>query len=242
MTQKLAAFICMTGFLKEKLLDLGVPRQKIFVKPHFLDASQVVPMSGQGDYVLYLGRLSPEKGIWTLIHAFEKLKDHRLKIVGTGPLEDNLKKYVRDKGLRNIELLGFKDGTEKWGLLRNSAFTVVPSILYETFGVAVLEAYAAGKPVVASRLGSLPYVIEENKSGTLFEPGCVDDLVNKVVHLINRPDEVDRMGRYARSLVESAYSPEACYQKLTGIFSSVRSNGNNDSIRPGTLKSRAQET
>jgi len=233
MTQKIAAFICMTGFLKEKLLELGIPEEKLFVKPHSLDASQVLPMPGAGDYVLYLGRLSPEKGIWTLIHAFEQLKGPRLKVVGTGPLEDRLKEYVRDGGLSNIELLGFADGSEKWELLRNSLFTVVPSIWYETFGLVVLEAYAAGKPVVGSGLGSLPYIIEQNKSGILFEPGCVDDLVKKVGYLLNRPDEVDRMGRYARSVVETNYSPAACYQKLMGIFSSVCRNGERRSVEPG---------
>lgn len=233
MTQKIAAFICMTGFLKEKLLELGIPEEKIFVKPHFLDASQVLPMPGAGDYVLYLGRLSPEKGIWTLIHAFEQLKNPRLKVVGTGPLEERLKQYIRDKGLRNIELLGFRDGSEKWELLRNSLFTVVPSILYETFGLVVLEAYAAGKPVVGSRLGSLPYIIEQNKSGVLFEPGSVDDLVKKVGYLLERPDAVDRMGRYARSLVEREYSSGACYQRLMGVFSSVCRDADRRSIEPG---------
>lgn len=234
MTHKIAAFICMTGFLKEKLLEVGIPEEKIFVKPHFLDASQVVPTPGAGgDYVLYLGRLSAEKGIWTVIQAFEQLKKFRLKVVGTGPLEDKLREYVRDKGLKNIELLGFRDGSEKWELLRNSLFTVVPSIWYETFGLVVLEAFAAGKPVVGSRLGSLPYIIEQNKSGILFEPGCVEDLVRKVGYLLNRPDEVDRMGRYARSVVETNYSPAACYQRLMGIFSSVCRNGDRCSAEPG---------
>jgi glycosyltransferase involved in cell wall biosynthesis len=105
--------------------------------------------------------------------------------------------------------------------------------LYETFGLVILEAFAAGKPVVGSRLGSLPYIIEQNKSGILFEPGSVDDLVKTVKYLLNRPDEVDRMGRYARSVVETNYSPATCYQKLMGIFSSVCRNGDRRSVEPG---------
>ena len=220
---KIDGFVCLTEFSKQQLLEVGVAEQKIFIKPNFVAAPVMHPAGKNkpNNYVLYIGRLSAEKGLWTLVRAFERLRDAVLKIVGTGPLEDPLKAYVRDRGLRNIEFCGFRQGQEKWELLKSSLFTVVPSEWYETFGLVVIEAYAAGKPVVGSRLGSLPWVIEENKSGLFFEPGNVDDLVNKAGYLLDRPDEVDRMGRYARSLFESTYSPDACYQKLIGIFASV---------------------
>ncbi len=223
MMDKIDAFVCLTESSKQKLIEVRIPIEKIFIKPNFIAAPAVHSASSNGtnNYILYIGRLSAEKGLWTLVRAFERLGEAVLRIVGAGPLEDSLKTYVRDKGLRNIEFQGYRQGREKCELLKNSLFTVVPSEWYETFGLVVLEAYAAGKPVLGARLGSLPWIIEENKSGILFEPGNVDDLVNKVVYLLNRPDEVDRMGKYARSLFESTYSPEACYQKLMGIFSSV---------------------
>lgn len=218
MLRKISAFICLTEFTKLKLLEVGVPEDKLFIKPNFIQASQVLPTPGAGDYVLYLGRLSPEKGIWSLIHAFEQLKKPRLKVVGTGLLENRLKEYVRERGLTNIELLGFRDGSEKWELLRNSLFTVVPSICYESFGLVVLEAYAAGKPVLASDIGSLPYIVRNGKSGMLFQPGSVADLTEKVRYLIERPAEIEAMGRYGRQLVDTEYGPDRAYMTLMGIF------------------------
>jgi glycosyltransferase involved in cell wall biosynthesis len=220
---KIDGFVCLTEFSKQKLLESGVAAERIFLKPNFTVAPPVDSVHpGRGNrHVLYLGRLSAEKGLWTLMHAFERLPSVMLKVAGTGPLEAVLKEYVQNKAMKNVIVLGFRDGREKSELLANSLFTVLPSEWCENFPLVALEAYAAGKPVVGSRLGSLPHVIEENKSGILFQPGCVDDLVNKVRYLLDRPDEADRMGRYARSLVETTYSPAACYQRLMSIFSSV---------------------
>jgi glycosyltransferase involved in cell wall biosynthesis len=223
MTDKIDAFVCLTEFYRQKLQEVRIPEEKIFIRPNFIDACSLRPESGGGtdSYVLYLGRLSEEKGLRTLVHAFERLPSVVLKIAGTGPLEASLKAYLQLKAIKNVVMLGFRDEKAKWDLLANSLFTVVPSECYENFPLVVLEAYAAGRPCVGSRLGSLPYVIEENRSGILFEAGCVDDLVNKVRYMVETPDEADRMGRYARSLVESTYSPAACYQTLMGIFSAV---------------------
>lgn len=222
MLRKIGAFICLTEFMKLKLLEVGIPKHKLFVKPNFVDAAGVTPFPGYGNYVAYLGRLSAEKGVWTLVRAFEVLKDPLLKIAGTGPLEAALKDYVRARGIKNIEFVGFKTGVEKWELLRGSLFSVVPSEWYETFGMVVLEAYAAGKPVIGSNLGSLPYVIEDRRSGLLFQPGNVNDLAEKVGHLLAKPAELETMGRYARKLVETKYSPEESYRNLIGIFDRMR--------------------
>lgn len=221
MCEKISAYICLTEFSKRKMIEIGVPEEKIFVKPHCVDVKDVKPHFGQGDYVLFLGRLSPEKGVWTLVRAFSQLNEIRLKIVGTGPLESELRKYVQEQNLRNIEIVGFKSGEEKWDLLQNCLFVIVPSEWYETFCLVVMEAYAAGKPVVGSALGSLPFVIEEGKSGLLFRAGDSDDLQDKVRYLLACPHEIEMMGVHARKIVESRYLPEVVYQKLMDIFSTV---------------------
>jgi glycosyltransferase involved in cell wall biosynthesis len=203
------------------LLESGIPENKLFVKPNFIDATNVAPCPGSGNYVVYLGRLSSEKGVWTLVRAFEVLKDPLLKIAGTGPLEIALKSYVREKGIKNVEFVGFKSGLEKMELLRGSLFSVVPSEWYETFALVALEAYAAGKPVLGSNLGSLPYVIENGRSGLLFEPANAVDLAEKTRHLLSRPSAIEAMGRYARSLVETKYGPAENYKTLMEIFSQV---------------------
>ena len=128
---------------------------------------------------------------------------------------------MEEKGLRNISLTGFKSGKEKWELLRNSRFVVLPSEWYEAFPMVILEAYAAGKPVVASDIGGLPYIVRNGKSGMLFRPGSVADLTEKVRYLTERPAEIEAMGRYGRQLVETEYGPEPAYRTLMAIIDKV---------------------
>ena len=221
--EKIDAFVCLTEFSKKKLLEVNVPERKIFIKPNFLDVTATAPQPGVGNYVVYLGRLSAEKGIWTLVRAFERLREVPLKIVGTGPLEAQLKSYVQERNLSNISFMGFKQGQEKSDLLSNSFCTIVSSEWYENFPVVVLEAYAAAKPVIGSCIGSLPYIIEEGKSGLLFEPGNPIDLAEKVKTLLDCPQLRAEMGRYGRALVESKYSPQQSYETLKTIFTQVQS-------------------
>lgn len=219
--RKIDGFICLTEFSRQKLLEIGLPQEKIFVRPNFIDSSISPARPGTGEYVLYLGRLSPEKGLWTLVRAFEKLKSAKLKIVGVGPLEGELRTYLQEKGIKNIELLGFKQGVEKWQILRNSLFVIVPSQWYETFCMVALEAYVAGKPVVASNLGSLPHVVEDGKSGVLFKAGDPDDLVEKVGYCLSNISDVTRMGIHGRELAQTRFSPNQSYKMLMDIASKV---------------------
>lgn len=220
---KITAFICLTEFAKQKLLEVRIPEEKIFIRPNFLDATTTTPTPGKGHSVVYLGRLSAEKGVWTLVRAFEQLPEVSLKIVGTGPLEAALKDYVRERNLTNVHFVGFKQGEEKWAVLQDSMCTIVPSEWYENFPVVVLEAYAAGKPVIGSNLGSLPYIIEKDRSGLLFEAGNSADLTDKVRELLRSPAKRADMGNYARTLVDNKYSPQQSYQTLKAIFTQVQS-------------------
>jgi glycosyltransferase involved in cell wall biosynthesis len=222
MLEKITAFVSPTCFVKQKLVEGGVQEDKIFVRPHFMDTSPVAPSCGKGRYALYLGRISPEKGIWTMVRAFQVLKGVTLKIAGTGPMEAALGRYLTANAVENVELVGFRRGKDKWQLLADSLFVVLPSECYETFGLVVLEAYAAGKPVVASNLGSLPYVVEDGKSGILFEPGNAEDLIEKVNHLLAHPSGIASMGLHARGLAEMKYSPDQSYQTFLDIASKVQ--------------------
>ncbi|PYX45968.1 MAG: transferase [Acidobacteria bacterium] len=220
---KISGFICLTEFFKLKMQKAGVPDSKLFVRPNFVHAPALAAGETQaGKYVLFMGRLSAEKGCWTLIRAFEQLPQVPLKILGTGPLEQELRDHIRGKGIRNIELLGFKSGEEKWNILRNSLCLVLPSEWYENFPVTALEAFMACKPVIAARLGGLPYIVEEGKSGLLFEAGNVGELAGRVQHLVENPAEAVRMGACGRQLTETKYGPEQGYSNLMKIFSQVR--------------------
>jgi len=223
MVNKIAGFICLTEFFKIKMREAGVPESKLFVRPNFVYAPRLTPTNGEsGNYALFMGRLSPEKGCWTLIRTFERLPQVPLKIVGTGPLEKELQDYVHGKGIGNIQFLGFKSGDEKWQLLRNSLCLIVPSEWYENFPVTVLEAYMAAKPVIASRMGGLPYIVEEGRSGLLFEAGKVDQLAERVRVVAGNSARAATMGSYGRQLSETKYGPQQGYTNLMKIFSQVQ--------------------
>ncbi len=222
MVNKITGFICLTEFFKIKMLEAGVPENKLFVRPNFVYAPSLSPAASDGKYAIYMGRLSPEKGCWTLIRAFEQLPHIPLKILGTGPLEQELQDYVRQKGIGNIQFLGFKSGEEKWQLLRNSLCLVVPSEWYENFPVTVLEAFMAAKPVIASRMGGLPYIVEDGQCGLLFEAGKVNELIQKIQYLVDDPANATRMGACGRRLSETKYGPEQGYSNLMAIFSQVQ--------------------
>jgi glycosyltransferase involved in cell wall biosynthesis len=223
MLDKVDGYVCLTGFFKEKIMEIGIPERKIFVRPNFIQAPPLgtLPNRQVDDYGVFLGRLSNEKGLWTLIRAFEQMPEVPLKIVGTGPLEAEMRTYIRDKGLQNIDMVGFKGGTEKWELIRNCQFAVVPSEWYENFPIAALEFFASARPVIAARIGGLPYVVEEGKNGMLFEAGNVADLVTKVRQLRTNPAEADAMGQYGRQLAVTRYGPQESYNNLMKIFGTV---------------------
>lgn len=219
--KKINAYICLAPFSKHKLMEVGIPEEKIHIKPNFIDPPITMPLPATGNYVTYIGRLSTEKGLWTLIKAFERLKHISLKIIGTGPLEISLKKYIDKNRMMNIAFTGFESGKKKWELLRNSLINIVPSEWYEMFSMSIIENYAVAKPVVASDLGALPHVIENNKSGLLFKAGDVDDLISKVLCLYKNPQKRKRMGIYAKRLADIKYGPEENYKLLINIFANV---------------------
>lgn len=219
--KKVDAFLCTTEFNKKKLLEAGIEEKRLFIKPNYLDISHIEPSYGKGDYIIFLGRLSPEKGLWTLIYAFERLKDLKLTIVGTGPLEEPIKNYIYMNKIKNISIEGFKKGLEKDNLLKNALFMVFPSQWYEHFPIVLLEAFAFGKPVVASDIGNMPLIVKNEKSGLLFKTGNVDDLIEKIKKLEHNPSEILKMGMYARKKIESDYTAEVNYRIMMSIFKKV---------------------
>ena len=145
-----------------------------------------------------------------------------MRIVGTGPLEAELRQYISVNRLDNIRLLGFKTGREKADLVRGCLLAVVPSECYENFPTVILEFFSAGKPVIASKLGGLPHIVEDGKNGVLFSPADSSDLAEKVSSLIARPKELITMGIYGRHLAETRYSPEESHRTLMAIFRNVQ--------------------
>ncbi len=223
-TGKIGGYICLTEFAKQLLVESQVPEEKIHVCPNHIDTSKFTPQYGGGEYVLYLGGLYRDKGVMTIAQAFARLPHIPVKFVGAGDAEPELREFIRERGLRNLELVGFKGGEEKAAYLRNSMFTICATHCYETFGLVVLEAYASGKPVIASAIGALPYIVQPDQTGLLFKSQDADDLAAKVRWLYERPDAIERMGRNGRALVEGEYDAKFRYASLNAIFEKVIEN------------------
>jgi len=208
-------YIAPTRFSLEKFIQGGFPADKIVVKPNFL--LEPPHPDYNGDYAIYLGRLSPEKGLHILIRAWKSLQFFPLKIVGDGPLRPHLQTSAPS----NVEFVGETQQNEALQILLNSRFLVFPSVCYETFGRALIEAFACGKPVVASRLGAAAEIVQDGKTGLLFEPRSPEDLAKKAKRLINDPELTTKLGRNARADFEEKYTAEKNYKQLLNIYNSV---------------------
>lgn len=216
--KKVNAFVCLTQFAKNKFIRWGMPREKIFVKPNFLDKNAGIVIK-KHPYVIFVGALRDYKGIRTLIRAWREIKDAPLlKVVGGGPLEAELRSL--SDGL-NVEFAGQKSFEETLGLINNASFLILPSECYETFPRVVIEAYACGIPVIASRLGALKEIVEEGKTGVFFNAGDISDLARKIDELIRSPQDVKEMGLHARRNFEEQYTPDKNVAFLEEIYQNI---------------------
>jgi glycosyltransferase involved in cell wall biosynthesis len=223
---KIDAFVCPSKFTLNKLKQSGFNGDKLYHIPTFVSSHIVSPKYCPGDYILYFGRLTPEKGVEVLLEAYKKirLKKRELStpLILASSFNQDEKESIREKiGLNKIEgvkILGVRDKYKLYELIKNSAFTIVPSICYENMPNSILESFACGKPVIGSRIGSIPELIKNETTGLLFESGITDSLVEEIVWLIRHPNECEEMGRRARELVENEYNQELHYQRIMQLF------------------------
>jgi glycosyltransferase involved in cell wall biosynthesis len=210
---KVDIFICLTEHNRRKFIDGGLPGEKIFVKPNFVeDAGHP---SRKEEFVLFLGRLSAEKGVRTLIAAWSQLQGIPLRLAGDGPLANELQEQRLG---RDLVFLGQVPNRQAQDLMRSARLLILPSEWYEGFPRVIVEAFAAGTPVIASRLGSMAELIRDGDNGLLFTPGDPADLAAKVSWLWAHPAEAEEMGRRARLEYEEKYTPQKNYQALMHIY------------------------
>jgi glycosyltransferase involved in cell wall biosynthesis len=217
-------FIAQTDFVASKLTESGVATpERIVTLGYFLPDPLPLqaPCSTQSPYIVFLGRLSPEKGLDVLLDAMIGIPNLDLKVAGDGPLADMLKCYCEAHDLKQVEFLGHITGDQKWTLLRNALALVAPSIWYEISPVVILESLAVETPVIVSDLGSLPYFVENNKVGLLFPAGDSNGLREKLSWALAHPQEMLTMGKQGRQVFEEHHSAEVHYRKLMEIFASV---------------------
>ena len=213
-------FVTATDFTRQKYATAGIPAEKIAVKPNFVYPDPGYRREENGG-ALFVGRLSGEKGVGTLLDAWDNTMPLPLTVIGGGPEEEHLKSEAARRGLKNVDFPGYVSPEEYDRRMRRAAVLIVPSVCYENFPRIVAEAFAYGVPVLASRLGSLAEIIEDNQTGRFFEPGQPRDLAGQVRWFADHPGETHHMGRRARDVFEKTYSAEENYRRLKDIYQSV---------------------
>ena len=209
-------FIALSQFSRRKLIQGGLPAQRIVVKPNFVSAP-ARRGEGRGGYAICVGRLSPEKGVDVLLDAWRSLGDVMpLKIVGDGPLADQVRQAAQTQP--SIQWLGRLPSEQVQSLMADASVVVLPSACYENFPRVIVEAYAAGTPVVASRLGAMAELVEDGRTGLLFEPGNAADLARTVASFVGDAARQSAMRDNARRRYEEAYTPEKNHALLMGLY------------------------
>lgn len=170
-------------------------------------------------YFMFFGRLSYEKGVMTLLKAFKDLPQCRLKVVGTGPKENELKAFAKENAMRNVEFLGYKTGRELTDLVSNAYFVIVPSEWYENNPMTIIEAYSVGTPVIGASIGGILEIVVDGKTGFQFEGGNVDDLrtVIEKTDCISA-DEYTKLSADAIKFANNNLSKENYWNKLVGFY------------------------
>jgi glycosyltransferase involved in cell wall biosynthesis len=218
-TEMVDAYVALTEFARRKFVEGGLPAEKMVVKPNFVYPDPG-PGEGRGGYALFVGRLSPEKGVGTLLAAWERLdRPVPLKVVGDGPLRE---KVVEAPDRRPcVEYLGYRPAEEVHGLMKEASMLVCPSEWYETFGRVAAEAFATATPVIAADIGAIAELVEHGHTGLRFRPGDPEDLAAQVGWFLSHPEEHARMRREARAEFEAKYTAERNHQMMMEIYESA---------------------
>ncbi|MGH8770896.1 MAG: glycosyltransferase family 4 protein, partial [Burkholderiales bacterium] len=190
-----------------KFIEGGLPPDKIAIKPNFVDLPAPADSARSGG--LYVGRLSPEKGIRTLLGALAKRPNIEFEIIGDGPEPVDSR----------VPRLPWQSEETIYRRMRRAAYLVIPSLWYETGPRTLMEAFGCGLPVIASRLGAIAEQIDEGKTGLLFEPGSADELSEKIIWAETHSGEMAQMGVNARLAYQARYTPEKNYERLMEIYS-----------------------
>jgi glycosyltransferase involved in cell wall biosynthesis len=218
--RKIRLFIAPSRFMLAKVAEMGFPGEVVHV-PNAISTDEYQPTVADKDgAVLYIGRLSHEKGLQTLLDAVARTQI-RLKIIGDGPQRDILIRKTRKDRISNVEFMGYQQRDVLKEELKHALCVVQPSEWYENNPLSVLEAFASGKPVVGARIGGIPELIKDGVTGFTFTSGNAHDLRDKLTVLTGDVDQAREMGRFARTFVEREFSPNGYYRTLLDIYARV---------------------
>jgi glycosyltransferase involved in cell wall biosynthesis len=200
-------FITPSKFLAAKIAQSGLPSERVRSLSYFVDAERITPQYQHQGYFLFFGQLISVKGVDVLLKAATLAPDVPLIIAGRGTQQEELKQYAKQFNI-NARFVGFQSGVELEKLIHGAMAVVVPSKWYENQPFAILESFAHGKPVVASRLGGMVELVSEYETGLLFEPGNARSLADQLVWVYQHQDRLPAMGQAARKKIEGEFSPQ----------------------------------
>ncbi len=219
--KNIAKFLAPTEFMKEKLVQGGVAERKIEVARLPVYVKLKIPNVKLGDYILFAGRLTEEKGIHLLLDIAKQWPEMQFKVAGVGAEIGNVECRIKNEKLKNVELLGFQEKPALQRIIARARIVIVPSLWYENSPYAVLEAMGAGKVVVASRIGGIPELIADGKTGFLVNISRTAPWVDTLKKVYYDAPLLKRVGQAAREAIRREHDPEMHYRRLMEIYKEV---------------------
>lgn len=217
----LNAVACPSRFFMNKFIEWGWDPAKLTYIPNYVDIGQFEPQSEPGKYFLYFGRLAEEKGVATLLEA-AAASGVSLKVVGTGPLDEELRAQANNRQMGNVEFLGYQSGAPLHNLVRNSRAVVLPSEWYENAPMSVLESFALGKPVIGADIGGIPEMIEHGNTGWTFPSKDIAALAEILTVVQDMPDsQLKQIGDDCREFVSRTYTKARYTQEMQALYERI---------------------
>ncbi len=212
---KVSLYICPSKFLEEKLLESDIYKGKTATLCNFIELNKNYKVSQKDDYILYFGRLSEEKGLLELLETMQKLPNIKLKIAGTGPLEN----IIKTEG--NIEYVGFKTGEELKDLISKAKFAIYPSVWYENCPLSILEAESYGTPVITGNYGGMKELVENGKTGILVNEINSNTLKNIMEKLYNNNKKIEEMSQNCIAKRNKMLTMEQYVEELMKLYEKI---------------------
>jgi len=219
---KVNLFISPSRFLRRIHMEYGMAADRIVHIPNFVVLENYTPRFDHAGYFAYVGRLTPFKGVETMLEAVARLRPSvPFLIVGDGPSKEELEAKATHLGLENVRFLGYQSGATLHDLIARAMFIVVPSEWYENCPYAVLEAFALGTPVVATAIGGIPELVEDDVSGVLVPPGDPDALAMGLQRLLEMRGGLSKMGHAGRERIAKSHNEGGHFFALSRAYARV---------------------
>jgi glycosyltransferase involved in cell wall biosynthesis len=216
-SERVDQYIALTEYGRRMFIRGGLPAERITVKPNFL-ANDPGPRESRGNYAVFVGRLSPDKGLRTLLKAWKQLPEIPLMIAGDGPLREQLEEEAGRASLTHVVFKGYLSKADTIETIRGARFLVFPSEWPEGFPMTIAESFACGIPVLSSDIGGLPEIVIPNRTGFLFRTGDADHLAQSAARVWNDVEATAAVGRTARAEYLARYTSGRNYRQLMDIY------------------------